>query len=121
MPKAIVKAVLSGDTVLLMGASTGGPPPEFQLSLASLQAPRLGRREGDTEEPFAWQSREFLRKLCIGKSVQFTVEYTVDAINRDFGTIELDGKYEVIDGFRLKNSVSGHALSSRHPALLFGL
>jgi hypothetical protein len=28
-----------------------------------------GRRDGTTrDEPFAWQSREFLRKLCIGKA-----------------------------------------------------
>jgi staphylococcal nuclease domain-containing protein 1 len=90
--KATVKAVLSGDTVLLMGASAGGPPPEMQMSLSSLAAPRLARREGDTEEAFAWQSREFLRKLCVGKVVEFAVEYSVAAINRDFGTLALGGK-----------------------------
>ena len=27
-----------------------------------------GRRDGSTrDEPFAWESREFLRKLCVGK------------------------------------------------------
>lgn len=27
-----------------------------------------GRRDGSTrDEPFAWQAREFLRKLCVGK------------------------------------------------------
>lgn len=30
--------------------------------------PMQGRRDGSTrDEPFAWQSREFLRKLCVGK------------------------------------------------------
>ena len=40
----------------------------------------------------AWASREFLRKLCIGKKVDFEVEYHVDGINRDFGAIMLGGE-----------------------------
>jgi hypothetical protein len=38
---ATVKAVPSGDTLLLMGRSTGGPPPELQLSLSGLTAPKV--------------------------------------------------------------------------------
>ena len=34
------------------------------------------------DEPFAFQSREFLRKLCIGKKVAFTIEYSVQSIGR---------------------------------------
>ena len=87
-----MKAVLSGDTVILMGTATGGgPPPEMQLTLASLQAPRLGHHEVK-DEPWAWQSRDFLRSRLIGKRVQFTVEYRVAAIGRDFGAVELDGE-----------------------------
>lgn len=41
----------------------------MQLSLASLQAPKLGRAPGIADEPFAWDSRDFLRKKCIGKQV----------------------------------------------------
>lgn len=40
---ATVKAVISGDTLVLVGAATNGPPPELVLTLASLQAPRLAR------------------------------------------------------------------------------
>lgn len=40
-------------------------------------------------QPYAWASREFLRKLCIGKQVRFKVEYRVGAINRDFGSVWL--------------------------------
>ena len=43
-------------------------------------------------QPFGWQSREFLRNLLIGKRVEFKVDYKVAAINRDFGTITLDGE-----------------------------
>lgn len=50
-------------------AGTHGPPPEMQLSLASLSAPKLGRAPGIADEQFAWDSREFLRKMCIGKQV----------------------------------------------------
>lgn len=144
---AVVKAVLSGDTVVLMGKPQNGPPPELQLSLASLQAPKLARGPQMTDEvgacacvassvvwrsldrsdlcwvalaldarlqnamanangfdanrfrvcwgneqPFAWQSREYLRNLVIGKRVEFRVDYKVAAINRDFGTIILDGE-----------------------------
>lgn len=40
-------------------------------------------------QPYAWASREFLRKLAIGKTVRFKVEYRVAAINRDFGSVWL--------------------------------
>lgn len=40
-------------------------------------------------KPYAWASREFLRKLAIGKTVRFKVEYRVSAINRDFGSVWL--------------------------------
>lgn len=42
----------------------------MQLSLASLAAPKLGRAPGIADEQFAWDSREFLRKKCIGKQVK---------------------------------------------------
>ncbi|TYZ57414.1 hypothetical protein PybrP1_005999 [[Pythium] brassicae (nom. inval.)] len=86
---ATVKAVISGDTLVLVGAATNGPPPELVLTLASLQAPRLARSAEASNEPYAWASREFLRKLAIGKTVRFKVEYRVAAINRDFGSVWL--------------------------------
>ncbi|CAN4088652.1 unnamed protein product [Withania somnifera] len=71
-----------------MGSSKAEIPPEKSITLASLMAPRLARR-GGVDEPFAWQSRDFLRKLCIGKEVTFKVEYTVPSIGRDYGTVFL--------------------------------
>ncbi|DBA04877.1 TPA: hypothetical protein N0F65_006879 [Lagenidium giganteum] len=84
---ATVKAVLSGDTLVLMGAAKNGPPPELMLTLSSLNAPRLARSPEASNEPYAWVSREFLRKRVIGKQVRFKVEYRVAAINRDFGSV----------------------------------
>ena len=92
--RGTVKEVVSGDTLVIMGPPRGGPPPEKRLTLASLIAPRMvrsvaacaqlygdstypstadaaclqARRDGSTaDEPFAWQSREFLRQKSIGQ------------------------------------------------------
>ncbi|CAE7928549.1 Tudor-SN, partial [Symbiodinium sp. KB8] len=74
-----------------MGAAKKGSlPPEMQVSLASLKAPRPSRHPEQTDEPFAFQSREFLRELLVGKAVRFEVEYKVDTINRSFAALYLD-------------------------------
>jgi staphylococcal nuclease domain-containing protein 1 len=81
--------VLSGDTVILVGKAVGsGPPQEITITLASLQAPRISRGpQQSVEDASAWESREFLRKLCIGKTVTFKIVYCVISINRTFGDI----------------------------------
>ncbi|CAN4115085.1 unnamed protein product [Withania somnifera] len=102
--KGRVKAVPSGDSLVIMGSSKSEIPPEKSITLASLMAPRLARR-GGVDEPFAWQSRDFLRKLCIDHSelyiykyllflgeVTFKVEYTVPSIGREYGTVFLGDK-----------------------------
>ena len=90
---AIVKCVISGDTVILQGRSAGGPPPERQLSLSSLLAPKVARGPNAPEEPYGWAAREYLRRLCVGFPVTFKVDYTVPTLNnREFGTITLNGE-----------------------------
>lgn len=81
--------MLSGDTVVLVGKAQGsGPPQEITVTLASLQAPRISRGpQQTTEDVSAWESREFLRRLCIGKTVTFKVVYCVASINRTFGDV----------------------------------
>ncbi|XP_057728758.1 ribonuclease TUDOR 1-like [Arachis stenosperma] len=88
-----VKAVPSGDCLVIVALSSSKPGrlPEKTLTLSSLIAPRLARR-GGVDEPFAWESREFLRKLCIGKEVIFKVDYTVPSIGREFGSVMLGDK-----------------------------
>ncbi|KAL0905168.1 hypothetical protein M5K25_027353 [Dendrobium thyrsiflorum] len=86
-----VKAVPSGDTLVIMGSTKTEIPPEKTITLSHVITPRLARR-GTIDEPFAWDSREFLRKLCIGKEVVFRVDYTVANINREFGTVFLAEK-----------------------------
>lgn len=86
-----MKAVTSGDCLLIMGSTKAEIPPEKSITLSYLMAPRLARR-GGVDEPFAWESREFLRKLCIGKEVTFRVDYTAPNIGREFGTVYLGDK-----------------------------
>ncbi|KAL6493779.1 Translin-1 [Orobanche gracilis] len=90
--RGIVKAVPSGDSLVIMGNTKAEIPPEKTITLSSLMAPKLAPRRGGLDEPFAWESREFLRKLCIGKEVTFKVDYTVPAIKREFGSVFLGDK-----------------------------
>lgn len=94
--QAKVKSVLSGDTVIL----TNAKGQERTLSLAYISAPRL-KREGDEvpsprrrptsllthQQPFAFQSREYLRQHVLGKVVQFQVLYVISTTKREYGRI----------------------------------
>ncbi|XP_052175599.1 ribonuclease TUDOR 1-like [Diospyros lotus] len=86
-----VKAVPSGDSLVIIGSTKAEIPPEKTITLSSLMAPRLARR-GGVDEPFAWESREYLRNHCIGKDVTFRVDYTVPSIGREFGSVFLGDK-----------------------------
>ncbi|KAJ3332315.1 hypothetical protein HDU76_000645 [Blyttiomyces sp. JEL0837] len=88
--RAFVKSVLSGDGVILRGKPVNGPPPERILSFSNVIAPRLGTAsDPGKEEVGAFESREYLRKLLVGKEVAFRVEYTTTTNNRDFGSLSL--------------------------------
>lgn len=87
-----VKSVLSGDTLIL--SNPNNPALERTLSLAYVSAPRLSK-EGD--ERFAFDSREFLRALTVGKLVKFKVLYTVPTSQRDYGSAELQDGTQLPD------------------------
>ncbi|KAI9884064.1 MAG: sedoheptulose-7-phosphate:D-glyceraldehyde-3- phosphate transaldolase [Watsoniomyces obsoletus] len=87
LSQAKVKSVSSGNSLVL--ASINNPTQERILNLAFVSAPRL-RKEGD--EPYAFQSRDFLRRLVVGKVVQFQVLYTVSPAGSktlEFGQVKL--------------------------------
>lgn len=88
--KGVVKEVISGDSISIVGgAKPGQVPAEKRITLSSLIAPKLGKRDG-RDEPFAWQSREYLRSKLIGQSVTFRIDYVVEAIgNKEFGSVFL--------------------------------
>jgi staphylococcal nuclease domain-containing protein 1 len=87
---ATVKSVLSGDTLILTNPAGN---QEKTVSLAFVNAPHL-KKEGD--EPFAFQSREFLRSLVVGKKVKVSVVYTVTS-GREFVTVSLQDGTELPD------------------------
>lgn len=91
MFSAKVKSVLSGDSLVLTSTKSKpgtAPPPEKTFALAYVTAPRI-RREGD--EPFAFESRDFLRKLLVGKDVSFSAMYTSSA-KREYGDVVSGGR-----------------------------
>ncbi|XP_017057895.1 staphylococcal nuclease domain-containing protein 1 [Drosophila ficusphila] len=86
----VVKQVLSGDTVVIR-ATKGAPPPEKQITFSHVLAPKLARRPGaggdeTKDEPWAWESREFLRKKLIGVEVTFTFDKPANS-NREYGFV----------------------------------
>ncbi|KAK0655922.1 hypothetical protein B0T16DRAFT_317932 [Cercophora newfieldiana] len=89
---AVVKSVFSGDTLIL--ASPSNPSLERTFSLAYVTAPRLNK---DGDEPFAFQSREFLRNLTVGKQIKCTVLYTIPGSGREYGSASLQGGIELPD------------------------
>lgn len=50
------------------------------------------------QQPFAFESREFLRRILVGKVVQFKVLYTIPTTKRDYGIISLPGGLTLPDG-----------------------
>ena len=82
--EAKVKSVLSGDTLILQNKNR----QERTLSLAFINAPRL-----NNDEPGSFQSRDYIRKLCVGKTVRFSVLYTIPqktgGASRDYGIVTL--------------------------------
>ncbi|KAL2062404.1 hypothetical protein VTL71DRAFT_6670 [Oculimacula yallundae] len=86
--QAKVKSVLSGDSVIL--CSIAHPERERTLSLAYCTSPHL-KKEGD--ELWAYESRDALRELLVGKVVQFSVLYAIPNTKREYGVIYLnDGR-----------------------------
>eukprot|EP00116_Pleurobrachia_bachei_P002020 sb/3462282/ len=85
--RGFIKQINSGDTVVIRGKPRGGPPQEQTIILSHITAPKLGRRpigndDATIDEPYAWESREFLRKLTVGKEVSYVVEYVIPKSDR---------------------------------------
>lgn len=79
--RRVVKWVFSGDYLVLRDYPRGGPPPEYYINLAYVQAPRFNRTPGEdgktsVSEPYAWEAKEYLAKRLIGKDVIYQSEYT---------------------------------------------
>lgn len=77
----LVKSVLSGDRLVIycdskVKKAVWSPPEEREIKLSGIKAPLpYAKWEGGErpEEPFAWDSRDFLRSICIGKPVEYAI------------------------------------------------
>ncbi|KAF9060106.1 transcription factor [Rhodocollybia butyracea] len=93
--KAIVKSVISGDSLVLRGrpGPQGQPPKERVLHLADVSAPRMGSANRE-DEPWAYESREFLRALAVGKEISFVSAHSLppnEDVPRDLGSADIGG------------------------------
>jgi len=70
---AKIKSVLSGDTVVLLGRSgSGSSAPTVTFTFERVTAPRMASKaNSNVDDPGAFSSREWLRNLCVGKTVTF--------------------------------------------------
>lgn len=70
---AKIKSVLSGDTVVLLGRATDGRrAPEVTFTFERVTAPRMASKaNNNVDDPGAFPSREWLRTMCVGKTVTF--------------------------------------------------
>jgi staphylococcal nuclease domain-containing protein 1 len=88
--KGLVKAVNSGDFIVIhRSAKSSAGATELNAYLASVTAPKMGS-SNRTEEPFAFDAREFLRDKIIGKKCEFFPEYQYGG--RDYGTLIVNGE-----------------------------
>lgn len=93
MYRGTVKQVTSGDCIVIRSlVIKDGKPLEKQVMLANITAPRLGRSNRDnqveSDAPYAFEAREFLRKKLVGKEVCFVKETGAQS-NVDRGTLYL--------------------------------
>ncbi|CAF3585449.1 unnamed protein product [Rotaria socialis] len=94
---AIVKSIFSGDT-LVIKQLTRSPANETEqrISLNYITAPKLARPPIDNgavgssvDEPYAFETREFLRKKLVGREICYTVDFQIPQSNRSMCTVYL--------------------------------
>lgn len=91
--RAVVKAVTSGDHIVVRGQPKNGPPAEKTIIFSNIDAGKLAKRGNDTipasgDGEYAWAARETLRKKIIGKEVYFKVQDMTDR-NISYGAVYL--------------------------------
>ena len=60
--------------------------------MATVRAPLLMKKPGEDPDPYAWDSKEALRKATIGKRVRVIMEFsqTVNERNKDYATVIIE-------------------------------
>ena len=101
-------------------AESPDPNPSPLTTVRSQNSRAQARRDG-RDEPFAFASREFLRRLLIGKQVKFRVEYAVASIGREFGQVyvgDVNAALESVANGWAKVRVGGGDRASNHDDLV---
>lgn len=73
-----VVEVVTGDTLLILptGVKYDGDSKLLKVSLASIRSPRLGNeRTRKPDEPYAYECKDRLRQMVVGKQCKVTVDY----------------------------------------------
>lgn len=76
-----VAQVVTGDQVVLIDSHG----VEKRFSLASIRTPYIGR---DTEEPYAAEAKEYVRRTAIGKRARVIVEYSRSSSSADKAPVQ---------------------------------
>lgn len=72
----VVWNIVSGDTFeVCVDRGTNGKPVLKRVTLAGVNVPRLKTTAATTEEPLAWEAREYLRQTLLSKKVMFRTLY----------------------------------------------
>jgi len=92
----VVKGIISGSTIQIIRATqpdkpSGRGPAEHEISLQGIRAP-LGGGKGRNEEPWYFQSREFLRSKLIGAQVAYSATNSGDGVRRFGMVFTLEGE-----------------------------
>jgi len=96
---AIVKSIFSGDTLVikpLTRSSSNNNEAEKRISLNYITAPKLARAPTDSgaggstvDEPYAFETREYLRKKLVGREISYTIDFEIPQSHRLMCTVYL--------------------------------
>lgn len=92
---AIVKSIVSGDTLIIKPSSSSviKNKHEQRISLNYIIAPKLARpststkKSASSDEPYAFECREYLRKKLIEQVISYTVDIQIPQTNRLICTV----------------------------------
>lgn len=117
--QGVVVEVISGDMVSILpnGTLYNSEDALVKIGLASIRAPRVGNeRIGRPDEPYAYECKEKLRSMCVGKQVKVDVHYEREipvgdtTEKRKFGTLSVGKHVDVSDVLVSE----GLAMTQRH-------
>lgn len=80
--EATVLEVHSGDSITVLPCKPGSAPQ--RLFFSSIRAPAMGNaRREELHKPWAFEAREFLRRVAVGKKVRVEIEFTRKVIKKE--------------------------------------